>query len=208
MPTLLALHETVEHVILATVLSQYCDAGHPLMALTAGNLRHHSGLVGVDRGHRAVAAHREHHVLDTLGRAANRVPGGVGLEWADNALHSYGVVLAVSRARVLGAFLRATVRRIWLSGRPVLRNWLRSPLGLTDRGFGRWRGPPTHRGQPALRVNGRRKGSLFFLDPHLAEFVAHRRLHQRHVLARQAQPLRHATDRTLLDHLVLKPPPR
>src|SRR6516225_5239464 len=206
-PTLLALHETAEHVVLAAVVSQYCDAGHRLMPLPAGNLRRHSGLVGVDSGHRAVAAHREHHVLDTLGRTPNRVAGAVGLEWADNALHSYYVVLAVSRARVLGAFLRATVRRIWLSGRPVLLDRLRFPLRLTDRGLTRRRGAANRWGQPSLRLRHGRKRPLFFLDPHLAVLVANRCLHQRHVLARQAQPLRHATDRTLLDHLVLKPPP-
>src|SRR6516225_4266478 len=35
-PTLLALHETAEHVVLAAVVSQYCDAGHRLMPLPAG----------------------------------------------------------------------------------------------------------------------------------------------------------------------------
>src|SRR6516225_5281000 len=143
MRTLLTLHETAEHVILAAVLSQYCDAGQRLIALAAGNLRHHSRLVGVDRGHRAVAAHREHHVLDTLGRVPNRVAGGVGLEWADNALHSYCAVVAVSHVQALGASLRATVRRCWLSGRPVLLNRLPSPLGLADRGFVGRSGPPS-----------------------------------------------------------------
>src|SRR6516164_7195742 len=61
MPTVLALHETAEHVILAAVVLHHGDARRRLMALAPCNLRDHGGLVGVDRGHRAVAAHREHH---------------------------------------------------------------------------------------------------------------------------------------------------
>src|SRR5205823_14333559 len=48
---------------------------------------------------------------------------------------------------------------------------------------------------------------LCFLDPHLTVLVADRCLDQRHVLARQAQPLGHPPDGALLDHLVFEPPP-
>src|SRR6516225_5723735 len=151
MRTLLTLHDTAEHVILAAVLSQYCDAGQRLIALAAGNLRHHSRLVGVDRGHRAVAAHREHHVLDTLARAPNSVARGVGLEWPDNALNRCRVVLTVSRTQVLGASLGTAVRTHRRSGCPVLRDRLHPPLWLTDRGFRRRRGSTSHWGQRPLR---------------------------------------------------------
>src|SRR6516225_5156729 len=130
MPTVLTLQETAEHVVLAAVLSQYCDAGHRLMTLAAGNLSHHSGLGGVDRGHRAVAAHREHHVLDTFARAPNRVARGVGRACSYNAVTRSRAVLVVSLSGVLRARRGAGVRTRRRSRCAVLRDRLSSPPWL------------------------------------------------------------------------------